>query len=442
MSKDAGVAGPDFTKLSRAPLPSLTGLRWIGAVGVFFYHATGPYMFPDGVFNQAIPFALRNVGALALSFFFILTGFVMTWSVRPTDTARRFWGRRIVKLFPNHILTWAIMLYLLDFVPNLWPNRIGATGVWQSFFMLQAWSPNPYTTIGVNAVSWSLSVDAFFLFMFPLFMRGLNRIRPEKLWYWLFGTLALIIAVPFIATLLPYQPMLPTPLVGIPTSQWQWWFIYDCPLTRSLECVLGAFTARLLLTGRCPKLRVRTALAVTVVIYTGGVFLPINFYGIVAISVIPMLLMTVALVQNDIRGHRSFLGSRIMIWFGSISYAFYLLHRIVLETLVSGLLKNVHWSTPAGFGMILAILALTIGLARLLYVFVERPLVRRFSPPDHTGRQAGSLGLDGARTAVRTGKPLLTETGEPVVEEAAEPEPTPMGENVLTETGAVPPNTN
>jgi peptidoglycan/LPS O-acetylase OafA/YrhL len=406
---NAEITAPDVTKLTRAPLPSLTGLRWVGAVGVFFYHATGPYMFPPNVFNQAVPFALRNVGALALSFFFILTGFVMTWSVRPSDTAPRFWGRRVVKLYPNHLVTFFIMLALLDLVPTLWPNRIGATGVWQSLFMLQAWSPDPYVNIGVNAVSWSLSVDAFFLALFPFWMKLLNRIRPERLWLWTFGTIGCVVAVPFIATLLPYHPMLPDALIGRPTSEWQWWFVYDCPLTRSLECVLGSLAARLVVLGRWPSLKLRIILPVVLAVYVGGVFLPINFYGIVVISALPMLFVAVALVQRDMAGRRSFLGHPVMIWFGTISYAFYLLHRIVLEVLIPGLLKHVHWSTLAGVAMTVGVLGLTIVLARILYVLVERPLVRRFSPPDPTNRPSYSLGPDGARAAPRRQSPALAE---------------------------------
>jgi peptidoglycan/LPS O-acetylase OafA/YrhL len=393
------TARTETTGLTRAPLPSLTGMRWIGALGVFLYHATGPFMFPPNVFGQAVPFALRNVGALALSFFFILTGFVMTWSVRPADRARRFWRRRVVKLYPNHLLTFLIMLCLLDLAPSLWPNRIGATGLIPSLLVIQAWSPNPYTNIGVNAVSWSLSVDAFFLLLFPLWMVLLNRIRPNRLWLWTAGTVVAMLSVPFVAKLFPYHPLLPAALIGRPTSAWQWWFVYDCPLTRSLECVLGSLAARLVLHGRWPQMRIRPVLAVLAVIYTGGVFLPINFYGIVVISAIPMALVTVALAQGDMRGRRSFLGHPVMIWFGMISYAFYLLHRIVLELLIPGLLKHVHWSTPAATGMVALTLALTIALARAMYVLVERPLVRRFSPPDPAGRRAYSLGPDGARAA-------------------------------------------
>jgi peptidoglycan/LPS O-acetylase OafA/YrhL len=371
--------------LTRAHLPSLTGLRWVGALGVFFYHATGPFMFPDGVFDERIPFALRNVGALALSFFFILTGFVMTWSARPTDNARRFWLRRIVKLYPNYLVTFFVMLALLDFT-DLWPNRQGATGVIPSLFMVQAWSPNPYTNIGVNAVSWSLSVDAFFLLLFPLFLIVMNRIRVSRLWFWFGVTAATMVAVPLIALLLPHEPMLPAALIGRPTSEWPWWLVYTSPLTRSLECVLGALAARLVLHGRWPKIDMRFALPVIAAIYVAGLALPINFYGIVVISAAPMIVVTAYLATRDMGDRPTIFAHPVMVWFGTISYAFYLLHRMILEVVVSGLMKHVTWSTPAAFGMIVLLLGVTILLGWALYSLVEHPLVRRFSPADPTAR--------------------------------------------------------
>ncbi|HEY2062712.1 MAG TPA: acyltransferase [Amycolatopsis sp.] len=374
------------TTLTRARLPSLAGLRWVAAVGVFMYHATGPFMFPTTVFPEAVPFALRNVGGSGLSFFFILTGFLLTWSARPKDTKGRFWLRRFVRLYPNHLITLAIMVVLLDFT-HLLPYRAQATGVWQSVLLVHAWSPDPFVMIGANAVSWSLSVDAFFLLLFPFWLKLLNRIRPDRLWYYAAGVFGLMLLVPFIAAQLPSQPMLPDALIGRPTSAWQWWLVYDSPLTRCLECFLGSLAARLLLHGKLPALRLRYVLPVVAGVYAFSIFfLPINFYGIVLVLAPPMLLLTVALTQADIRGQRTVLNHPVLVWLGGVSYAFYLLHRIVLEVFISGFGAKVPWTIPTAIAALVALLGLTTGLAYLLYILVERPMLRRFSPPDPTGR--------------------------------------------------------
>jgi len=79
---------------------SLTGLRGVAAVSVLLYHI--PH---QPAFTQfAIPLFSRAY--LAVDLFFILSGFVLTWVARPGEPRRRFYRRRLVKIFPNHIVTW------------------------------------------------------------------------------------------------------------------------------------------------------------------------------------------------------------------------------------------------------------------------------------------------------------------------------------------------
>jgi peptidoglycan/LPS O-acetylase OafA/YrhL len=42
----------------------------------------------------------------------VLSGFVLTWSARKYDTVRQFWHRRFLKIFPHHIVAFAIALIL------------------------------------------------------------------------------------------------------------------------------------------------------------------------------------------------------------------------------------------------------------------------------------------------------------------------------------------
>jgi peptidoglycan/LPS O-acetylase OafA/YrhL len=43
--------------------------------------------------------------ATGVSFFFVLSGFVLTWSARPDDIATGFWRRRIARIYPVHLVT-------------------------------------------------------------------------------------------------------------------------------------------------------------------------------------------------------------------------------------------------------------------------------------------------------------------------------------------------
>ncbi|WP_344528181.1 acyltransferase family protein, partial [Streptomyces rectiviolaceus] len=74
---------------SRQKLPSLTGVRFFAAALVFFFHASLPEVlgvFEDPGFADGYAQALSKVGFVGVSFFFILSGFVLAWSARPEDT--------------------------------------------------------------------------------------------------------------------------------------------------------------------------------------------------------------------------------------------------------------------------------------------------------------------------------------------------------------------
>ena len=80
----------------RSRLDSLTGLRWWAAFGVFAYHMAN--LAP--LRHQS----LLNVGYTGVSFFFVLSGFVLTWSAKPSTGVRQFWWRRFARIWPAHFV--------------------------------------------------------------------------------------------------------------------------------------------------------------------------------------------------------------------------------------------------------------------------------------------------------------------------------------------------
>ncbi len=77
----------------------------------------------------------------------------------------------------------------------------------------------------------------------------------------------------------------------------------------------------------------------------------------------------------DITGRRTVFARRWFVWLGEVSYAFYLLHWLVLHYLHVAL-GGRRWSAPQGVLFLIAALALALALSTLLYTLVERPVVR------------------------------------------------------------------
>ncbi|MEV6692325.1 acyltransferase [Micromonospora sp. NPDC051196] len=354
----AGI-GPGRGQASR--LPSLTGLRWIAALLVFGFHAGTMRIIAEPDY-QAVVGKIFTLGLSGVQFFFILSGFVLVWSARPGDSRRGFWRRRFAKIYPNHVLLWAVAM-----VAAVWfADPINPVAALENLFLLQAWDPRPGYFYSVNNVSWSLSCELFFYLCLPLALPLVRRARPWMLW-------AVVIAVPLlILALWPAQTLVP--------EQSRWWFTQVFPLVRSLEFWMGVAAAELMLRGRWRGPGLPLASLIFVVTWVvAAQWIRAEFWA--ALLSVAYVVVIAAAADADVRGRRSPLRSRPMVWLGEVSFAFYLVHVFVIMTIlrVTG-----DWGTglPGWWGpaAVIGFLVLTLGIAALVHRFVEQPMMRRLTP--------------------------------------------------------------
>jgi peptidoglycan/LPS O-acetylase OafA/YrhL len=359
-----------------ASLPSLTGLRYIAALLVFCYHSslTAPALnpFADHGVSSHYRWLMRNAGWTGVSFFFILSGFVLTWSARPDDRVTKFWRRRALKIYPNHIVTWLLALFVLTWSTTTWRQAI------PNAFLVHPWIPRFTTLLGMNPVSWSLGCEVFFYLCFPLFARHVNRIRPERLWYWVTGVVAAVITVPTLAYLaLPVHPAMPE---GSPASVWQYWAVYMLPPVRALDFVLGMLMACVVRTGRWIRIPRLPAAVAWVGAYALSLYVP-WLYSLDAVFVIPMAVLIAAVAHGDVEGRGSPFRGRAMVWLGEVSFAFYMVHLILLNVGRRLLGPRRLFGTPEAIGFLLLEAAVCLAAAWLLFAVVERPVMRRWGRP-------------------------------------------------------------
>ncbi len=354
-------------------LPSLTGLRFAAAGGVVYTHArllVSPHL--------AVTFGPEVwVSMSSVSLFFILSGYVLTHSARPTDTAWDFWRRRAAKILPNHVFTWSVAVAVL-----VGTGGVAATGgagpvaTVANLFLVNTWIPSRRFVFAGNPVSWSLAAEAFFYLLFPLLLPRVRRLSRRGL---LIGS-ALAVAVVWCWPVLcrfvinPRGAFFP-----------DYWFLYVLPVTRLPEFLLGMMVARVSMTGgRLPRVgAVPAGLNAVGTVVVGGSHLP-HAFMYAAANVVPLALLVHATARLDLEGRPSLLRTRPLVFLGEISYATYLVHALVL-TVVFLCLTDRGWSPGAA---VVVALPLVPPVSWLLYVTVERPCTRRLA----TARRGANSG--------------------------------------------------
>jgi peptidoglycan/LPS O-acetylase OafA/YrhL len=340
-------------------LDSLTSLRAFAAFAVFTFHAE-PLVFPG---NRAV-FHLVGQGSAGVSFFFILSGFVLTWSHRPGQTVRDFYRRRVARIVPAYMVACVlgVGLVLLEAPPHLGRTLVD---IIPSFAFLQAWFPQPSVLYVGNSVGWSLSCEAFFYLLFPFILPRLMRLTARRQVQGL--VVALAIAVLFPAFFRP----------GINSTGVAAWATYAFPVYRISEFIAGMLIALLLRAGyRCP---VPARIAIPLAAF-GYVVLAGLAPGWAKSTTVPdlfMALLIYAVASADLEGGMQQLRRPVLLKLGEWSYAFYLVHLLILEFIIKVALKH-HQLGDAPM-LLLAIAALGLGVffSFLMFTFVERPLERR-----------------------------------------------------------------
>lgn len=342
-------------------LDSLTGLRWFAALLIFLYH----FAKEDKTFGTPKQVALLKHylfgGPTAVSFFFVLSGFVLAWTLRSGDSKVAFWRRRWARIYPSHLATFFVALALLPTLERTftWPATI------TNVTLTQSWIPNdPGVWFNFNGVSWSLSCEFFFYAMFPFLARGLTGVSART--WWILGGLSALFVV-----VLPFTVGFASNTLHLQTL----YVVYTLPVSRLPEFILGICLAFLVKAGkwRGPGLLISLALCAAALFWM-MYRVPKEFHY-AAVTVIPYALLIAAAASADVRGKWSFFRLRSIVYLGEISFCFYLTHELVI-LMTNHVLGNRHIGLFANF---VPVFCVALVSAVVLHEFVEKPGVRLLS---------------------------------------------------------------
>lgn len=343
----------------RPRLDSLTSLRFFAAVAVVGVHVVGT--FPTtGVLGSA-----AELGYTGVSFFFALSGFVLTWSARPGGTRRDFYARRFARIWPAHAVV------TLAAIPVAY--LVGARPVWAALplvlLLVHVWAPPPSWHYAFNGPSWSLAAEAFFYALFPFLLGAaawpaarLRRAAAVVVASLAIGALAVVLVVPDTA----------------------WGFLlYLNPAYRIGEFMLGMGLAVAIRRGWRLRWPIAVPVAAVVAVYAAVAWLaPRDSEGqiprvLADSALLPAFLALIAVAAGaDADRRRSSLRGRRLVLLGERSFALYLVHASVIKLLAAALGGGGPVSPGRWLAIAAVVLAVSVALASLLFAAVERPAER------------------------------------------------------------------
>ncbi|MEU2349071.1 acyltransferase [Modestobacter sp. NPDC049651] len=348
-------------------LDSLTGLRFFAALAVFGLHALN---YGRGAPGDSFLVA----GTTGVSFFFVVSGLVMSWTARPGDTPALFYRRRFARVYPAYAVTWVVSLVVLVAAGRR-PSVVDLVPL----TLLQSWVPSETVYWATNAVFWTLSCEAFFYLAFPWLHRLVGTWSVRRA---LAAVLACVGAVEALAVAVWVAG--DGPLAH--------WAAVVFPVSRSLEFTVGVLLGLLVRQGVRSAPPLWAAGLVAIASFAAADHVPAAFRD-VAVTLVPFALLIWSAAQADLAGRRSVLRSRGLVALGTWSYAFYLVHSLTMVTWFEVLrragvdvdaLSGASWCAAVTGAFGCALLA-AWGLHRL----VEVPMERRLRPRNATARPAG-----------------------------------------------------
>ncbi|WP_295787391.1 acyltransferase [uncultured Microbacterium sp.] len=346
-------------------LPSLTGLRWATAMLIFGHHLMAVEYF-GGAPGDVWAFVFE-AGKTGVTLFFILSGFVLAWGYKPQQSAGSFWWHRVARIYPLHVMGVGLALVAAaTLVPEI--RTDGAAPLAANLLLINGWVPDWWQA--GNPASWSLVCEAFFYLAFPFLIRPLVRLSTRGQAIVVAVALALVALAPQIAALAP----------GVLSSA-------STPLLRLPEFVIGMSLALLVKSGAWMRLRLRFAVPLAVAGYalSEAPTLPgTDVHPGLAATVGFFALLVASLAAADAHRGSTFLARPLWQELGRVSFAFYLVHLLVIAS-VSSAWPDGHPELPwrQAVPLALAAFGIALAIAWVLHRAVEVPAQRwllRFDP--------------------------------------------------------------
>ncbi|WP_375305417.1 acyltransferase [Bradyrhizobium sp. A11] len=334
--------------------------RFVAALGVFIFHLK--------LIDTGISPAWNGSFGLFVDMFFILSGFVISYSY-PSDARgvaaySRFMIRRIARIYPLHLLSLLIFVVLIG-VGLERTARSTPLDFLYNILLVQAWGVTDH--LSFNSPSWSISAEFFCYLIFPLLMLFARKVQPI--------VLAAIVAALYLVLAHGHLPI------------WQersqmYGANFDYGMLRALPSFLNGILLAILFRMSHPYRSKRMIIAGI------GMFgISVLVLNVFAKPDLAILLFSCAILLTAVgeSAFKQFPGARLLGRLGNTSYAIYMLHDAVLIAVFKPL-----WTwlglRPDQFGLYaLACCVVLTVIADRTYAYFENPARRLINRWADTG---------------------------------------------------------
>jgi peptidoglycan/LPS O-acetylase OafA/YrhL len=360
----------ETTTQANGIVPALTSIRFLAALTVVLSHYR-----ELGLFHTPVPFfVFVDGGRSAVSLFFVLSGFILTYTYRDelaTQSPRNFYVARVARIYPNVLFALALAsittAYLVISHDNVlllkWYALKSAINLSLvvSFIcqvlLITAWLPFAAINQPWNGPASSVSCEAFFYAVFPLVLARFVKMRAATL------------AVTLVGIWIAQGLMLVFFKTAIPVARGHF-LAGTLPLCRIAEFMLGmgAALAFQALRARGVSMHGRGTALVScsvVVLSILALWRPVTPVFYPQSPFFATLILGLALLERPVLG---VLNQRWLVRAGEASYALFLIHLpLAYLAWLAGFRANNGW-IPLAFTLLFSI---------VVFAYFEEPMRRR-----------------------------------------------------------------
>lgn len=336
----------------------LTSLRFFAALWVLLFHLR----IHLGSSQPWVLERLLQAGPLAMTFFFVLSGFILVVATQGKDPWDDLTGnawRRFARIYPIYLLYLLLFWAVIGFASDLGGKPIRAATLlgFVDLTLTNAWFPQAFLGGFGRDGSWSLSAEVFFYALFPLILLQARQMSDRSLTYALRCAVIVAALAPLLGRYLP-------PRGAIPETVY-----YSLPIYRLPEFMAGVFYAVWVLRdpARLPSGLKVTSYLVALVLFLCLAARALPYAGN-DIILIPALLVLVGYFLRAENGWATrLLSTRVMVFLGEISFGIYLMQILTIN------LYKLPGHGDGWMGGSYGCFSLTLLLAAAAHLLVEKP---------------------------------------------------------------------